>query len=865
MSTKITNPLHISIDLKSQNDIIEKKTDGIYQLKNRTGSFKVSIKEYQDELALLKKKHSKNHVKFENEKAILVKKFENVRWIYQLAPNGIPKNAKYTEGTNGKVEWLATVDELEVGGGFIYIQPYLLTDNYVPENNLATGAIYFSYGKPEILDAKWFIDEKGMQPIDSETKVAFGSTVFLRISTKDLYGQIINIEFKDDDSLLGQNEEDKFDDELGIYPFSSQREAYKLKDDIPTNIQKDTHVKRQIKTLYLPTKPENAIVGRLNLEDKNKEDLKVKKIEAYQGVMFPVYIDKFWSKEANDFSEGSEIEIFPAIPERRMKHGESLKSKILKTATLKVSKDGVLLNPNNAQYNMPVLQGEIESDFSNFLPCRYDTIDLFYNKNVPIFNSKTNLDNTYTPIELVAKQKENKVIILLGGLDTLECKDHNTEKDHSKIKFAVSSSVVSPSLGENFLSFNATPPQLSEIGAEDVFGIEPKKYRIVAETCAYRKELLINAFPELGFELSVRIGSGDPAFVRQSKAMTNRKYLHQKDFFGKKISKEIKFKRKQAYEDEKNAKILRFDEYELGFEYTIDGIDEPVESFTLNGDTPVIKAFDTFMWCINSIRELCFDEDYDNAVADAKGANPKNKYFNKFGKKFKKFNKKIPVRIQIDQPKLAGTVKWAYSQSEKQPSKVGTEFTFNIKADPLINIVGSLDLLFVAQFVPYLGAAIKGMTRVADGIGMMDDIANFFLPPDDQITIDVDYKLELFVKGSFEIAYEQYKYHTIDGHKAGEMEFIAKPSFGVVGDFNFELKFGKTETKIEAGAKVEAKWTFSKKSEEAWEVHFDGVYLEVQAKVQTNTTDSEQEPNEPPREFCITPGFTYETQIYNPN
>ena len=236
------------------------------------------------------------------------------------------------------------------------------------------------------------------------------------------------------------------------------------------------------------------------------------------------------------------------------------------------------------------------------------------------------------------------------------------------------------------------------------------------------------------------------------------------------------------------------------------------------------------------------------------------------GKKFKKFNKKIPIIIQIDQPKLAGTVKWAYAQSDKEPTKVGTEYTFNIKADPLINIAGSLDLLFVAQFVPYLGAAIKGMTRVADGIGMLDDIANVFLPPDDQITIDLDYKLELFVEGSFEIAYEHYKYHTIDERSAGGgMELIAKPSFGVLADFNFELKFGKTETKIEPGAKVSAKWTFSKKSEKAWEVHFDGVYLEVHAKIQTSTTDSEQEPNEPPREFCVSPAFTYETQIYNPN
>jgi hypothetical protein len=55
------------------------------------------------------------------------------------------------------------------------------------------------------------------------------------------------------------------------------------------------------------------------------------------------------------------------------------------------------------------------------------------------------------------------------------------------------------------------------------------------------------------------------------------------------------------------------------------------------------------------------------------------------------------------------------------------------------------------------------------------------------------------------------KYHTIDGHGAGLMELIAKPSFSVVADMNFQYKPGKAEGTITTGAKVAAKWTFSKK------------------------------------------------------
>lgn len=74
-----------------------------------------------------------------------------------------------------------------------------------------------------------------------------------------------------------------------------------------------------------------------------------------------------------------------------------------------------------------------------------------------------------------------------------------------------------------------------------------------------------------------------------------------------------------------------------------------------------------------------------------------------------------------------------------------------------------------------------------------------------------------------------------------------------------------------AQAKVAAKWTFSKKSEEAWEVHFDGVYLEVYTKAEFKnkndlpTGEEESKLKDPPRKFCISPEFKYETQLYNPN
>lgn len=90
MANDINNPLHIFIDSVSQKNIIEKKGTGIYQLKNRTGTFEVGIKEYEDAHNKLKKQYKNNAEKLKSETLLLEEKFKDVRWIYQLSLNNLP-------------------------------------------------------------------------------------------------------------------------------------------------------------------------------------------------------------------------------------------------------------------------------------------------------------------------------------------------------------------------------------------------------------------------------------------------------------------------------------------------------------------------------------------------------------------------------------------------------------------------------------------------------------------------------------------------------------------------------------------------------------------------------------------------------
>jgi hypothetical protein len=829
-------------------------------------------------------KYHANLKVFQAEQAKLIEKYKDLSWCWQLVGNGIdPKlithNNSFTKGIadmkeNGYTSF--KFSEFLEGGGMVWLEAFDSGnidvkehhDQILPTGKSPRGIFVRALGTPKIIGVQWkYTDASGkVVDIPKDATLKFGQTIQLHVYTKGLYGQEIDIQLMNKDLII----DDKLPALKRENGVAVDLKPGQLVPDMPSN----TYFRREVvaKIVEGETVLSSAPQGIL----KTKKDSKT----SMQKAVVDIILDPFWTGAA--FANSQEITLYAKV-----KHDKSEELVTFKDDIVKI-KGNAVPEVKIDSGNNPLTVGKVETNVASFSPCRYDRILLDstnFKKAINVYTKDQQNAYQNKPIEIVSKQKDNTVQIILDKLNTSECANLKKAKDHNepKNKFKISSNVVNPFVVTDSIFFDAVPPLLKEISFANTFGIDPKKYIIETETCAHNKRVELHVYPELGYEFSVRIGSGDPMFVRQSKAMTNRKYLHQADFFGNKQTEKINLKRREDYKEEKKAKLLKFDEYELGFEYTIDGIDEPVENLTLNGDTPIVKIFDIFMWMINNIRELSGDKAYDEAEKDHQeakksGINPKNKYFNKVTKAGKRFNRNIPLRIEVSQPKLAGTVKWIYSQSVKAPERVGTLYTFNLKADPLIEVTGTLDLLFIAQFIPYVGAAVKGMTRFADGVGMMDDVVNFFLPKEDQIVIDLDYKLDMKVSGSLELAAEPFKYHNIDGWQAGDFDIISKIEIGVVANIAFVAKFGNTEIITEAGAKVAAKWTISKKikkdneqtgyKNDPWEIHFDGIYLEVYAKLEvTNSNDKTPKPKnapEPPTRFCIQPSFTHEFQLYNP-
>ena len=103
-----------------------------------------------------------------------------------------------------------------------------------------------------------------------------------------------------------------------------------------------------------------------------------------------------------------------------------------------------------------------------------------------------------------------------------------------------------------------------------------------------------------------------------------------------------------------------------------------------------------------------------------------------------------------------GTLEFHKEKTWVNNQEIGKLYTLNFKADPLIEIKGSLDLLFVATKIPYLGQAISAITAVADTVGSADDFWNKLVEifgggEKYMIETIVDYYLDLFVSGDFKM------------------------------------------------------------------------------------------------------------------
>lgn len=809
-----------------------------------------------------------------------------IAWIWSLASKKglhFTKDDYHKTVNFGKISDNFTIDKIYYGGGIGWLEAFVFDEG--PTNKPGTGIFVTTKGSPRVLFYEWreYSENNDGHPI-GKREVQFGETIQLHIYTENLYGERLEIilyddEYRNQDLPIHEKKSDHWDTEKG----PQQWEAIE-KSSLPKSF-KSLH--REVKAFHQPFTAEF---------DCHKLDKNGKLF--VQKSVIDLYIDPVWSFSANN---GGDLSKKIGLCARILYKGEKLKPKF-PDGIFKDNEPPVIvkggeftgfskLDPTG---NKPVLVDEIETNVAVFQPCKYSIIEGIYNgKKTEIFNySNNSIPTDQLVYQVLATNVEKDLLVTMTDLDTVECryikdisKSHAVKENAIQIAPKDVSKFKALAIGTNTLKFSTSYPKISNAELKNAVwlpNLKPITYLVNMNSCAFQLPLKIEVLPDIYFEMGAKFNTENPFFSGQTEAYTKRPYLKKGGFFSRSTNEQIRERQQTARsENYKNQKqdikdgILAYKEVEIAFEYGYGEIKQ--EEFIFSGEHPIVSIVDSFMWIVNTMTKLCFSKEADEAETEHRHERggqvrrrneSRNKYLDSIGKKINKF----PFKIEIVQPTFAIGAKWKLEPSEKEQGKLGTLFDVKLKADPLIEIKGSLDLLFVATKIPYVGQAIQAVTAAVDTVGSADDfwnkVVDLFGGNDKyKIKIDVDYYLDLFVSGNIKLEASALKIHTIDGFKEKEIEVSSEIKFGVECGGNFKAKVGDLYSlEAEFSAKVDARWIISMNTvTDILQCKYQGMYVEIVAKIKStsnsNNNNRVNTNDQPPQKFLLHDGFKYEFKL----
>jgi len=751
-------------------------------------------------------------------------KYKEVQWIWQLSPKnplGDNMTANRTISKGFSSDWRQfDFPTFLVGGGFVYLEAFFPNDE--PKKRTPYGIFVRCLGKAAIIRTEW--TDLRDNPINGAVKP--GSIVRLHIYTLGLYGQDIDV-------VLSHNEFIYKPCEVNVYNVNHNEDG----------------------------KP--GVSGFLNSGDKSETYL--------QKATLDICILK------EEFGNNTDLTVDKVYSNNRK--NEVLKIKRFENKILEIRENGHLYE--RPQGVKPVVKNEVFTNIAMFHPCGYDRIEAFIDdKKITLFDINTPEQKSSLEIVNDSENELQQLNIKTIDLKTDDCRFENTEKNHQKgiITLAKGNSeniTITKDGNEEKIVLHISNIKREKTHIIEIFNDFPsEKYAVIFNSCRINHQVNIEVFEDIYFLAGFQLGTENPWYKKGTKEYIKKRYLNEKGFLTK--------ERKRNNEDEQKEIShghLKYDEFEYFMEY---GYGDTMQGKLSFPEGSIIqKLTDSIMWGINTLNRLCFDKEADEAIEEHKEKRPeqvkerKKKRKNYLAGKNKLLSK-IPFKVEIEQPTFAGAVKWKPSPSQRFPTKVGTLYEIQFKADPLISVKGSLDLLFVASKIPYIGTVVTGITKAADAIGSIDDfwneIVDFFGGGDEhKIQIDVDYYLELFVEGSFNIEAPLLTYHTLDGFDIGK-DFTCKGNIeiGIECGGNMVAEYGKVKSfEIGIEGKAFATWELS------WDANtnrlkceYGGLYAVVSTKVvvdekrnKNNNRVKDNEPNPEEKKYLIHEGFSYEFKL----
>ncbi|MCR1026320.1 hypothetical protein NQT66_15970 [Cellulophaga baltica] len=640
--------------------------------------------------------------------------------------------------------------------------------------------------------------------------------------------------------------------------------------------EKVGHTEGELESYYaeiLPVMMENKnTVSSLNkdLVKKKKEEgksksIEVEVIEAPNNQMVLVsysksddyfFTDSKTNKNKKEKSEYTETTLKKFTTEHFFKVSYRKTDEILVARNQKVADQMVSIND--------IDHSCIPNDYS----CKFTDIEITEPGRVEtlavLSESDTGTIKDYTSklIGIVAKgDSKKKVTITLknlthsGSENPVECLEIGRLHDNSKTVFGLTDELArSQSLAENDVTigvdyadlhlkyfynkaFNSqmqewlkTKGAIGKWASEFIDHLWIYKYFLLREeqaqvyflpisTCRYpSQKVMLNVYPQINWVVTFSLGLTDDTYEldwRKDLSDEKKKLIEDKKATIKKGQDYLKpFDIKKPLSTEEKEKEELLNKYNLSL------------SLKASYDTTTVNFTPSFKGKVTEVilKILQAKQFIDEITGNSKTEDEQKELYKKrkkeLGDKFKKkrwFKKLsvLPITIKVENPKFSTGFAWG-REALPTTTGFGAPISYNIfvKADPLFQISGSLDLITCAEFIPVAGQVIKVANIILEATGV-----------EPILSITATGKIALSGTGTIHMG-ENTNNSKIDINTEASLMFVVEASITVDGGFmGFVISGGEVEgfvTKKKYVAKAETGFTLNS----GYGVHFaKGPYL----------------------------------------
>lgn len=368
--------------------------------------------------------------------------------------------------------------------------------------------------------------------------------------------------------------------------------------------------------------------------------------------------------------------------------------------------------------------------------------------------------------------------------------------------------------------------------------VKPIPYSLMIETCRYKNDILINVYPDIKWWVNIKFNAKNPLWVYKTPNYGYR--TGRNTNYNRSVNGRYQSERGKTYDNS----------YEIDFEIGVKYNEEEYKFDTEEG-IPLLNAALFFVDAWKIIKEYLFADEAEageqtiaNGTATPVVRDDRDPRTRLMTARYQdRKSKGLPIKIIVDRPSFSGGLYAQFLLSSMQNNKVGYAYSLNFAASPLFKITGKLDLLFYAQFIPYIGQGLKAINKVVEGVNFLTLGA-----------VKIDYYLNIAASLAFDLDWTRVEYHSIDGWNENKrIGVTTKIKLWLEAGVNLKVDFkgigsGEAEGAMTGTASIDILLTYDNVKQKAdADVNFKGLKVKIwlKAKIKVEKGKNEGPPPEP--------------------